>query len=119
MISADENALMCDFAETYHIYNYKQLPPSLAAVFAVGLPDDSRIKRKFSGEKYSANTLLLACIADRLSVLIWQNTEDGQKNRNHPESILEEMTTEKKPEPYVSFGSAEEFEAARAKLAGM
>lgn len=30
---------------------------------------------------------LLALVADRLEVLIWQQTEDGSKGRNHPEPI--------------------------------
>jgi len=46
MIKLDENALICDFAETYHIYDYRQLPPTRVAVFACGLRDDSRIKMK-------------------------------------------------------------------------
>ena len=36
MIAVDENALICDLAETYGIYNYRQLPPTLVAVFSLG-----------------------------------------------------------------------------------
>lgn len=32
MIRADEDALVCDLAETYHIYNYRQLPARQVAV---------------------------------------------------------------------------------------
>ena len=37
MIALDQNALICDFAETYGIYNYRALPVSLLATLAVGL----------------------------------------------------------------------------------
>jgi len=46
MIHTDEDALICDLAETYHIFNYRELPPSLAATLSVGLKDDSRIKKE-------------------------------------------------------------------------
>ena len=91
MIKIDENALICDLAETYHIYNYRQLPPSMVAIFAIGLRDDSRIKMKLSNSKVPPNIMLLAGIIDKLNILIWQNTEDGRKGRNKPKSILDEL----------------------------
>ena len=33
MIKTDEDALICDLAETYRIYDYKQLPAYQVAVF--------------------------------------------------------------------------------------
>ena len=44
MIQTDEDALICDLAETYGIFDYRQLPADQVAVFAFGLRDDSRIK---------------------------------------------------------------------------
>lgn len=44
MIQTDEDALICDLAETYQIYDYRQLPAYQVAVFSYGLRDDSRIK---------------------------------------------------------------------------
>lgn len=114
MIKADEHALMCDFAEVYHIYDYKALRPMQAAIFAVGLPDDSRIKRKMSGQKQTAQVLLLSCIADSLRTLVWFQTKDGQRGINRPASILSEIMEEK--EEYSSFDSIEEYEAARKRM---
>ncbi len=34
MIAVDEDALVCDLAETYGIYDYRQLPITRVAVFA-------------------------------------------------------------------------------------
>jgi len=75
MIKVDENALICDLAETYQIFNYKQIPPSTVAIFAIGLRDDSRIKMKLSGAKVSPNILLLSGIVDRLNLLLWSKTK--------------------------------------------
>ena len=36
MIKTDEDALICDLAETYQIYDYKSLPAYMVATFSVG-----------------------------------------------------------------------------------
>lgn len=114
MINKDENALICDMAETYHIYDYRELRPMQAAVFAAGLPPNSRIKRKLAGQKVTDEVMLLACIADSLRLLVWFKTQDGQKNINRPASILQELTEEK--EEFAEYDSIEAYEAARAKM---
>lgn len=69
MVDLDERALMCDFAETYHIYDYKALPVFYAGALASGLGDNSRIKIKARKETAPRETLLMAVIADRLAIL--------------------------------------------------
>lgn len=113
MIAKDEDALVCDLAETYHVFDYKALPPKQAAVFAVGLSNDSRIKRSMSGQKHTSTTLLLAAIADGVNILAWQRTKDGQRNTNRPDSILKAMTEEEKDD-LAAFDSIAEYETARA-----
>lgn len=110
---------MCDFAETYHIFDYKALPLRTAAALFVGLRSSSRIKRKLSGQTVDENTALLAIIADRLGWLVWAQTKDGQHGRNRPKSIFETiMGGEKTNSPLRGYASAEEFEAARQKIIG-
>lgn len=111
MIARNESALICDFAETYHIYDYKSMPPKMAAILAAGLPNDSRIKRDFSGQKHTTEVLLLATIADALNTLVWFQTKDGQRGVNRPESIFKHITEEQ--EEYEVFDSIEAYEAAR------
>lgn len=120
MISLDEDALICDLAETYQIYDYRQLPPSRIAVFALGLKEDSRIKLKLSGQKVPLDTLLLAGISDRLSVLTWFQTEDGQKGKNKPAMLVEFLTSGEKRQSkdVVVFNSGEDFKKSRNRLIG-
>lgn len=114
MIRKDETALICDLAETYHIYDYKRLPLTTVAAFSIGLRDDSRIKMKLSGARAPANIVLAAAIVDRLSLLVWMKTKDAEKNRNRPKSILQELY---KPESETaSYTSGEEFEKARQDI---
>ena len=89
MINLDEEALICDLAEVYHIYNMEDYKPSYIGILANGLRESSRIKMKLADSKMNLNNTLQAAIADRLSILIWQNTEDGHKGINKPQSILE------------------------------
>lgn len=118
MIKTDEELLICDFAETYQIYNYRSLPLKLVATLASGLSGDSRIKRKLSGLNHSIDTLLLACIVDRLSLLLWRDTKDASKGKNKPESMYELLTSSNKDvsESHNSFTSGKEFEKERQRI---
>ena len=51
MLNTDEEALICDFAEIYRIYNYKEIPCKMAAIYAKGLKENARIKMKLAGVK--------------------------------------------------------------------
>ena len=118
MIAADEDALICDFAETYHIYDYKALPVSYAAALACGLGPDSRIKMAISGTKIPTDVALQAGIIDRLSLMLWMQTEDGAMGRNRPKSLLDELTREKQENQVAAFASGDEFVRMWAMLAG-
>ena len=117
MIEADDNALICDLAETYQIYDYRQLPPTRVAVFALGLKDSSRIKIKLSGQKVPLETILLAGIVDRLSILVWGKTEDGQKGRNKP-AMMTDALINKEPATadVIVFNSGKDFHENRNRL---
>lgn len=116
MIGLDENALICDLAETYQIYDYRQLPPLLVAVFSRGLRADSRIKMMMSNQVVPLGTLLMASLNDKLAILLWSKTKDGQNGRNRPTSILETLTSKQVSRKEISFNSGEEFEQMRKKL---
>lgn len=119
MISLDEDAMVCDLAETYHILNYRALPPKLVGVLVCGLRDDSRIKMKISNMSVEIDVLLHALIADKLSVLIWQNTEDGRKGRNFPKPIYEKLLNPQKEESNnMAFSSGADFDEYRKALIG-
>ena len=117
MVATDENALICDFAETYQILDYKGLPLRLAAVLASGLRDESRIKMKLSGSHIDKTTALLAAAVDRLSMLVWAKTKDAEHNRNRPKSMLAMLLkTDGPKEDLETFDTAEDFEAARKRI---
>lgn len=116
MVGLDEGALTCDFAETYHVYSWRSLPPSTAATLAAGLGPDSRIMQKLSGAPAAVNTLLLAMIADSLRILVWMKTKDGARGKNPPESILEKLYTAQGRTPKAGFDTPEDFMAWRASM---
>lgn len=116
MIKLDEDALICDLAEYYQIYDYRQLPPKMVAVFAYGLPNNSRIKLIASGLKLPLETMLLAHLVDVNALLLWAKTEDGSKGRNRPKSIYNLLINGEEEAEIVGFETGEEFEAARQKI---
>jgi len=117
LYAAGKDALLCDLAETYGLFDFRALPVGTLATLACGLSDDSRIKRKIAGAKLTNDTMLLAAAVDRLSLLIWMQTEDGQRNRNRPKSILSSILNTEENE-VAAFDSPEAFMAARAKAIG-
>ena len=117
MIKLDEDALICDLAETYQIYDYRQLPLLKVAVFSCGLSEDSRIKMRMSNQIIPMETLLLAGLSDKISVLLWTKTKDGQKGRNRPPMILDAFNQNKTKQRETGvFNSGEDFEERRKEL---
>lgn len=120
MISFDEDALICDFAETYHIYDYRSLPADLVATYAVGLRESSRIKTKMMKMTMPLDEYLYAAIFDCVNWLCWTHTKDAEKGGRPPQRILEVLQdkVEKQEDDYMVFDSPEDFEKARMKLLG-
>ena len=113
-----KSAMICDLAETYHIYDYRGLPVQLLATLVFGLRADSRTKMEINGTTVPSYINMLAGIIDRLSLLVWQNTEDGHKNRNRPQSLLELLNAAEEKNSITAFNSGEEFDKAYAELTG-
>lgn len=119
MIEFDEDALICDLAETYQIYDYRSLPVKLVATLSAGLRDDSRIKMAAAGAPAKQDTLILATIADRVEAFRYGFTADASKGTNRPVSLVDAIFGEDKKKSnsgVVSFDSAEAFEAAMARF---
>lgn len=113
MLRTDRDAVICDLAETYGIFNYRVLPGRLLATLVVGLRDDSRIKLRLSGYKAPRRDVLLAAAVDRLSQIAWLISSDGAAGTNRPNSILDAILGISKPESSNDvevYDSTEDFE---------
>lgn len=109
MVRTDEDALLCDFAETYHILDFRALPLRLAATLAAGLREESRIKMKLAGAQVPAGLLLQAHTLDTVRLLWWAKTEDAQKNKNRPKSIAKLLAGQEEEPVCETFRTPEEF----------
>ena len=116
MINLDEDAVICDLAETYHILNYRGLSLKLVATLVNGLSDDSRIKRKVANRRLTLEQALTAAMLDKLQQLLWTKTEDAKKGRNKPQSILELLEHPQERQKHQVFSSVEAFERRRAQI---
>lgn len=120
MLSADRDALVCDLAETYGIFDLRALPASLLATLAVGLRDDSRIKLQLAGARASQMEMLIAAAVDRLSMLLWMQTEDGRNGVNRPKSLVEILIGEEHDGGAIqTFDSADDFEKEWRRITGV
>jgi len=115
MISIDEGALICDFAETYHILNYKALPATMAATLAVGLGDNSRIKRKLNNQPATAEVIISTALLDTLNQIAYR-LSDG--SGTPPESLIGKLFEEHEPikKMCMGFDSEKDCEKYRAEL---
>lgn len=120
MLSVDRDALICDLAETYGIFDLRALPVSLLATLAVGLREDSRIKLRLAGAKVPQIQMLMAAAVDRLSMLLWAQTEDGHRGVNRPKSIVEIlMGGEHDGGAIQAFDTIVDFEEEWEKITGV
>ena len=116
MLEADEDALICDLAETYGIFDYESLPVQTVATLSIGLRGDSRIKMKMSDSDLSRSDLIRTIIADYLATLVWFKTKDGQHGRNRPQSLRELFSGARKQKEIETFDTSEEFDKARQMI---
>ena len=115
LVGRCEDELICDMAETYHVFNWRELPLKTAAVLASGLHQDSRCFRKLNGQKLRSDEYLQFAILDELRLIRWLNTADAGKGKNRPESLLQAVLAPQKPK-IIGYRTPEEFEAARQKI---
>ena len=117
MLAIDEDAVICDLAETYRIYNYRRYPATYIATLAAGLRDNARIKLKMNNMAYPLETILMASAVDKLSLLLWTKTKDSVNGINRPKLLVDALF--KNPDQdLVSFDTAEAFEDTWRQLAG-
>ena len=116
MISTDKDALICDLAETYGIFDMESLPVQLVATLSMGLRGDSRIKMKISGAVLSQRDLILSLIADYTALNVWTKTKDSKHGRNKPRPLREIIADSKKENEIEGFDTPEEFEIARQRI---
>lgn len=118
MINTDEDALICDFAETYRIYNYKSLPCKLVGILACGMRNESRIIMKLSGSRMTTDQMLLASVVDNTRMIAWLQSDYGEKGINRPESITAQLLGETAESATISFDSGQDFDDEWRRLTG-
>lgn len=119
MMNLDKNALLCDLAETYHIYDYRSLPLHMVGIFACGLREDSRTMMKVMGVKVNTIQTLLALIADNTRLIAWLQSSDGEKGINRPKPLLAMMSEEKYSENNIeTFENGQQFDDEWNRLTG-
>lgn len=112
MVALDEAALICDLAETYGIYDYRQLPPRTVAVLSVGLRENARIMKKLAGAEDvpELKVQLLAIIADRI---VHAKPQDSIYNLLMHKEIKDVQSGDSRRIVGKAFDTPEEFMKAR------
>lgn len=112
-----KDALICDFAEYYHIYDLDSIRIQTAAILACGLPEGSRTIRQLSGQKYTIDVTLLIGIMDTLRNIEYQYVSVHSKKKiQKPKSIFKLLTGQKDEQDIQTFRTPEECEAERERI---
>ena len=81
----------------------------MVATLTIGLRDDSRVKKKISGQKLTIEQSLLAFILDDLNLILWSKSK---RRGAKPKSIYKKLTEEKaRKDELRSFDTPEDYEA--------
>lgn len=116
MIKTDRDALLCDLAETYGIYDLRALPVKTIAALSSGLRENSRIKMKLRGETAVRPDLIPAMIYDLLREMLY--AQGILKDR--PDRITDILTGTRETQisEYEGFDTVAEFTEAYKKIGG-
>lgn len=115
MLDGGEDELICDFAQYYHVLDWRALPLRTAAVLAAGLPQEARCKLRLQGVKAPLPTILLARLTDQMETWLWAHRDKSRgTGTTGPMSILDTLLAPAdagKTQIQV-FRSGDEFRAA-------
>ncbi len=117
MLAMDKNALICDLAETYQIYDYRRMPGRLLGILTAGLGPNSRIRQKINGVRGSVTETLLAQILDGVNWLVWSKTKDAERGKNKPKSVASEFFVSEDKNKAQKL-TIDQFEEIRKKVTG-
>ena len=117
LLSLDRNAIICDLAETYNIYDYRRVPGRLLGILVAGLGENTRIGKKVNGVRGTVSEVLLAQILDGVRWLCWSKTEDAKKGRHRPDSVASEFFVSEDKNKAKAM-SVDDFEKIRSRIVG-
>ncbi|MBQ9031867.1 MAG: hypothetical protein IJ106_10510 [Parasporobacterium sp.] len=117
MRASDEDALICDFAQYYHIYDLEQVGVRKAAILACGLPEESRTMKRLSGNKLSGERVILVSMLDTIRSIEFAVYQSHSKKKiKKPKPLLKKMMDGGEKKELLGYGTAQEFEEARKKF---
>nr|DAH63525.1 MAG TPA: protein of unknown function (DUF5361) [Caudoviricetes sp.] len=118
MIATDEDSLICDLAQYYHVFDYRSMTVEFVATLAAGLPEDSRIMRKILKCNVSKSELMLAAIYDDLNTYLYSMTSNARHGINRPVSIAEKWLNITEQKENMAFDSVNSYEKAKQRILG-
>ena len=117
MLAIDRNAVICDLAETYCIYDYRRVPGRTLGILTAGLGENTRIGKKVNGVRGTVTEVLLAQILDGVRWLCWAQTEDGKKGKRRPDSVAAGFFVSEDKNKTKAM-SVDDFEKIRQRIVG-
>lgn len=118
MTVTDKDAVICDFLQYYGITDTEGFTVERQATLACGLPLESRIMRKMSGNRLTTTETLLAALIDSVNMFRYLFVCSKLRHRpQKPDSVLDKLTGKEETPQCRGFDSPEELERYMASFA--
>lgn len=118
MIAFEEEAFICDMAETYHVLDYRALPVPLLITLSSGLGLNSRVKRKQMKMEELHVEYALASIADYLKLIYMAMAAKKSQSDIFLFSEYVMGNIDRRENKTVSYNSGTDFDQARKSILG-
>lgn len=91
----------------------------LVALVTRSHPESALSRYKYTDNTWTVDSFLIANVVDALTILAWQQTEDGAKNRNRPKPIWRPGQQDEQPEDNTveRFGEAHTLDEVNDHMA--
>lgn len=114
MVRKYPDLIICDFAQYYHIYDWKSIPIDTAAILACGLPAESRIVKQYTGVNVNLDTIIEALTLDSIRNLTYMlRGARGPKPESMAENLMKSRHERTSGMLDMSFDSSADFVNAR------
>lgn len=105
--------MVCDLAQYYHVVDYQSLGAFRLRTLVFGLPREARLIKKISGQRVGLDTMLLAGILDRLSVVLYRFSSS---KASRPEMVTDKLAGGSDKKKGGIFASGKDYEKRKEEL---
>ena len=104
-----ESEFICDMAEFYHVFNYKELTPDYLSILLSGLRENSRVQMARAGLKVNLSHVFLATIADEIKIILRRLGVETEQSESLLQILINGKSEQNEQTMCLGFNSKDSF----------